>query len=106
MIYFTAKEMDLSNTIKNGILYLEDTESQTWNPHFFVLTQSKLLYTEMTSQPDQGDEAEEEEETTEDKSNNTEKPPVSLKHSLRRKTFYNFSVWVDSTGPPRGIALQ
>ena len=74
----TAKDMDLSNTIKNGIMYLEDSENQTWSPHFFVLTQNKLLYTEMTNQPEQPDESEDEddESTTDGESNATEKPTV------------------------------
>ena len=45
---FIAKEMDLSNTIKNGIMFIED--NSRWQPHFFVLTKRKLLYTEMTTQ--------------------------------------------------------
>lgn len=38
--------MDLRNTVKNGILYLEDPIDNEWNPHFFVLTQNKLFYTD------------------------------------------------------------
>lgn len=38
--------MDLRNTVKNGILYLEDPVDKEWNPHFFVLTQNKLFYTQ------------------------------------------------------------
>ncbi|CAG7730788.1 unnamed protein product [Allacma fusca] len=41
-----SKEMDLSNTIKNGTMYIED--NSRWQPHFFVLTKAKLLYTEMS----------------------------------------------------------
>lgn len=70
--------MDLSNTVKNGIMYIEDGENQTWNPHFFVLTLSKLLYTEMTSQPEQNDEIDEEEEnSSSDDKTNSDKPVVS-----------------------------
>lgn len=39
-------ELDIRNTIKNGILLLEDPVDKVWNPHFFVLTQQKLFYTE------------------------------------------------------------
>lgn len=39
-------EMDLRNSIKNGIMYLEDIVDKEWNPHFFVLTQSKLFFTD------------------------------------------------------------
>lgn len=38
--------MDLRNTVKNGVLYLEDPVDKEWNPHFFVLTQNKLFYTD------------------------------------------------------------
>lgn len=39
-----GREMDLRNTVKNGIMYLKDDNE--WNPHFFVLTQNKLFYTD------------------------------------------------------------
>jgi phosphatidylinositol phospholipase C gamma-1 len=56
--------MDLRNTVKNGILYLEDPVDKEWNPHFFVLTQHKLFYTDsfQNEQEAEGDEEEEEEE--------------------------------------------
>lgn len=38
--------MDLRTTVKNGVLYLEDPVDKEWNPHFFVLTQNKLFYTD------------------------------------------------------------
>lgn len=38
------QEMDLRNTIKSGILYLEDPVDKLWNPYFFVLTKQKLYY--------------------------------------------------------------
>jgi phosphatidylinositol phospholipase C gamma-1 len=54
--------MDLRNTVKNGILYLEDPVDKEWNPHFFVLTQHKLFYTDsfQNDQEPEGDEEEEE----------------------------------------------
>lgn len=40
-------ELDIRNTIKNGILYLEDPVDKVWNPHFFVLTpHHKIYYTD------------------------------------------------------------
>lgn len=40
-------ELDIRNTVKNGILYLEDPVDKSWNPHFFVLTpHNKLFYTD------------------------------------------------------------
>lgn len=41
-----GNEMDLRNSIKNGIMYLEDDVDKEWNPHFFVLTDRKLFYTD------------------------------------------------------------
>lgn len=41
-----GKDIDLRNTIKNGILLLEDPVDKEWNPHAFVLTENKLYYTE------------------------------------------------------------
>ena len=61
MLAFVGKEMDLRNTIKNGIMYLEDPVDKEWNPHFFVLTQHKLFYTD-SFQNEQEAEADEEEE--------------------------------------------
>ncbi|ODN02952.1 1-phosphatidylinositol 4,5-bisphosphate phosphodiesterase gamma-1 [Orchesella cincta] len=52
-----SKEMDLSNTIRNGVMYLKDDTGLEWIPHFFVLTGTRLLYTEMTSDDDIGDDA-------------------------------------------------
>ncbi|XP_052040133.1 1-phosphatidylinositol 4,5-bisphosphate phosphodiesterase gamma-1 [Apodemus sylvaticus] len=52
-------ENDISNSIKNGILYLEDPVNHEWYPHYFVLTSSKIYYSEETSS-DQGSEDEEE----------------------------------------------
>ncbi|XP_024415169.2 1-phosphatidylinositol 4,5-bisphosphate phosphodiesterase gamma-1 isoform X2 [Desmodus rotundus] len=52
-------ENDISNSIKNGILYLEDPVNHEWYPHYFVLTSSKIYYSEETSN-DQGNEDEEE----------------------------------------------
>uniref|UniRef100_A0A8C7TI35 1-phosphatidylinositol 4,5-bisphosphate phosphodiesterase gamma n=1 Tax=Oncorhynchus mykiss TaxID=8022 RepID=A0A8C7TI35_ONCMY len=52
-------ENDISNSIKNGILFLEDPINHEWYPHFFVLTSSKIYYSEETSN-NQGNEDEEE----------------------------------------------
>ncbi|KFQ49875.1 1-phosphatidylinositol 4,5-bisphosphate phosphodiesterase gamma-1, partial [Nestor notabilis] len=68
-------ENDISNSIKNGILYLEDpinhvqfVSLQEWNPHYFVLTSSKIYYSGETTS-DQGNEDEEEQKEV---SNSTE----------------------------------
>ncbi|XP_015823537.1 1-phosphatidylinositol 4,5-bisphosphate phosphodiesterase gamma-1 [Nothobranchius furzeri] len=42
-------ESDISNSIKNGILYMEDPINHEWYPHFCVLTNRMLYYSEETS---------------------------------------------------------
>ncbi|KAK1173901.1 1-phosphatidylinositol 4,5-bisphosphate phosphodiesterase gamma-1-like isoform X1 [Acipenser oxyrinchus oxyrinchus] len=54
-------ENDISNSIKNGILYLEDPIDHNWSPHYFVLTSNKIYYSEETSHYQSTDEEEEEE---------------------------------------------
>ncbi|KAF8790535.1 1-phosphatidylinositol 4 like protein [Argiope bruennichi] len=39
-------DADISNAVKNGILYLEDPVDHEWRPHFFMLTQNKMYYAE------------------------------------------------------------
>ncbi|KAL7985681.1 hypothetical protein Chor_010620, partial [Crotalus horridus] len=73
-------ENDISNSIKNGILYLEDPIDHvsswdgvghlvTWSPHYFVLTSNKIYYSEETSHY-QSHEEEEEAEQKEEINNN------------------------------------
>nr|UPI11531.1 phospholipase C gamma 1 [Mythimna separata] len=50
-----GKDLDLRNSIKNGILLLEDPVDKEWNPHAFVLTESKLYYTEHYSSQTEAD---------------------------------------------------
>uniref|UniRef100_A0A4W3JJ88 1-phosphatidylinositol 4,5-bisphosphate phosphodiesterase gamma n=1 Tax=Callorhinchus milii TaxID=7868 RepID=A0A4W3JJ88_CALMI len=64
----TYSENDISNSIKNGILYLEDPINHEWNPHFFVLTSSKIYYSEETS----GNQTNEDEEEQREPCNGTE----------------------------------
>lgn len=77
-------ENDISNSLKNGILYLEDPIDhvcdsqhpssavgwveadvcfliQTWTPHYFVLTSNKIYYSEETSHYQTADQEEEDE---------------------------------------------
>uniref|UniRef100_A0A674BH07 Phosphoinositide phospholipase C n=1 Tax=Salmo trutta TaxID=8032 RepID=A0A674BH07_SALTR len=42
-------EGDISNSLRNGILYLEDPIDHTWTPHYFVLSSNKIYYSEETS---------------------------------------------------------
>lgn len=48
-------ESDVSNAIKNGILYLEDHINHEWRPHFFMLTQNKMYYAEECNEEDDED---------------------------------------------------
>ncbi|RVE70643.1 hypothetical protein OJAV_G00066620 [Oryzias javanicus] len=57
-------ENDISNSIKNGLLYLEDPVNHEWYPHFFVLTNSKIYYSEETSSNQGNDEEEEHREVS------------------------------------------
>lgn len=57
-----ANDMDLRNSLKNGIMYLEDPVDRDWNPHFFVLTQSKLFYIDKYKQDQESDRSEDEDE--------------------------------------------
>ncbi|CAL1592677.1 unnamed protein product [Knipowitschia caucasica] len=54
-------ENDISNSLKNGILYLEDPIDHTWTPHYFVLTTHKIYYSEETSHYQTAEEEEEDE---------------------------------------------
>uniref|UniRef100_A0A8C7HL23 1-phosphatidylinositol 4,5-bisphosphate phosphodiesterase gamma n=1 Tax=Oncorhynchus kisutch TaxID=8019 RepID=A0A8C7HL23_ONCKI len=55
-------EADISNSLRNGILYLEDPIDHTWTPHYFVLSSNKIYYSEETSHYQTAEEEEEEEE--------------------------------------------
>lgn len=58
-----SQEGDISNSAKNGILFLEDPFDKEFKPHFFVLTHNKIHYTEEQSEivmnRDEEDELEE-----------------------------------------------
>ncbi|XP_061404388.1 1-phosphatidylinositol 4,5-bisphosphate phosphodiesterase gamma-1-like [Lethenteron reissneri] len=56
----SSSEYDISDSIKNGIMYLEDPLYKEWNPHFFVLTSNCLYYSEETSLNASKDEEQEE----------------------------------------------
>ncbi|KAM3922485.1 1-phosphatidylinositol 4,5-bisphosphate phosphodiesterase gamma-1 isoform 2-T2 [Leptodactylus fuscus] len=57
-------ENDISNSIKNGILYLQDPINHEWYPHFFVLTSSKIYYSEETNGGQTNDDEEEQKEVS------------------------------------------
>lgn len=62
IVHTALGEMDLRTTVKNGVLYLEDPVDKNWNPHFFVLTQNKLFYTDSFHGDEEADEDGENEE--------------------------------------------
>ncbi|KAK3610357.1 hypothetical protein CHS0354_008630 [Potamilus streckersoni] len=79
MLDDNAREGDLSNSVKNGIMYMEDLlEPGMWRPHFFVLTPNKLSYTEETSH---------EEEDVEDENTAMDGTPEEELH-YREKWFH------------------
>ncbi|XP_073973209.1 small wing phospholipase C gamma 1 isoform X2 [Rhodnius prolixus] len=51
-----GRDMDLRTTVKNGVMFLEDPVDKEWNPHFFVLTQNKLFYTDIYHGDRDGDD--------------------------------------------------
>lgn len=59
-LLFTVRDLDLSNSEKNGILYLEDKLEREWIPHFFVLSDAKMFYTEVHPEENEAEEADEE----------------------------------------------
>lgn len=59
-LIFTVRDLDLSNSEKNGILYLEDKLEREWVPHFFVLSDAKMFYTEVHPEENEPEEADEE----------------------------------------------
>ncbi|XP_078254584.1 LOW QUALITY PROTEIN: 1-phosphatidylinositol 4,5-bisphosphate phosphodiesterase gamma-1-like [Rhinoraja longicauda] len=65
-------ENDISNSIKNGILYLEDPIDHNWSPHYFVLTSNKIYYSEETSRYQNNEDEEEEEEEHKEEFNNND----------------------------------
>ena len=61
MVGVAVRDLDLSNSVKNGILFMEDALEREWVPHFFVLTQTKMFYAEVQPEVNEPEEAEEEE---------------------------------------------
>lgn len=59
-----GSEMDLRNSVKSGVMYLEDRVDHEWNPHFFILTQNKLFYTNNYKFDQESERSEDEEDTS------------------------------------------
>ena len=53
-------DFDIASSVKNGILYVRDNEYFEWKPHFFVLTESKMFYSEACSDNEETEEDEDE----------------------------------------------
>ena len=51
--------MDIANSVQSGILHLQDPDDLEWRPHFFVVTRSNIVYSEVKSQQE-GDDGEDE----------------------------------------------
>ena len=49
------QDFDIASSVKNGVLYLKDNEFE-WKPHFFVLTESKMFYSEPCEDNQEHDE--------------------------------------------------
>ena len=44
----SSKNMDLSDSVKNGMLLIrEEGAEELWKPHFFVLTPRQMVYSEL-----------------------------------------------------------
>ncbi|KAL3276024.1 hypothetical protein HHI36_020754 [Cryptolaemus montrouzieri] len=59
-----GNEMDLRSSVKNGIMYIEDPVDKEWNPHFFVLTNSQLFYTDCYRLDAESERSEDEEDSS------------------------------------------
>ncbi|KAK9878390.1 hypothetical protein WA026_021698 [Henosepilachna vigintioctopunctata] len=59
-----GNEMDLRNSVKNGIMYIEDPVDKEWNPQFFVLSNSQLYYTDSYRGDSEADRSEDEEDSS------------------------------------------
>jgi phosphatidylinositol phospholipase C gamma-1 len=59
-----GSEMDLRSSERNGIMYLEDPVDKEWNPHFFILTQSKLFYTDSYKLDQESERSEDEDDSS------------------------------------------
>jgi len=52
-----SKHLDLSDSVKNGILLIQDeNDSDDWSPHFFVLTNRMMVYSEVPSEEGDNDD--------------------------------------------------
>ena len=51
---FQRGGFDIANAVRNGVLFIRDGDDLfDWQPHFFVLTESKMFYSEMKQEEDQ-----------------------------------------------------
>jgi len=52
-----SKHLDLSDSVKNGILKMqEENDSEDWSPHFFVLTSRMMVYSEVPCEEGEADD--------------------------------------------------
>ena len=57
------QDFDIANSVKNGLLYVKDNEYFEWKPHFFVLTETKMFYSESCEGQEQGNEEDDDEDS-------------------------------------------
>lgn len=60
----SSYEMDFRNSVKSGVMYIEDRDDKEWNPHFFILTQSKLFYTNNYKSDQENERQDDDEDST------------------------------------------
>eukprot|EP00105_Crassostrea_gigas_P024834 XP_011445225.1 PREDICTED: 1-phosphatidylinositol 4,5-bisphosphate phosphodiesterase gamma-1 isoform X4 [Crassostrea gigas] len=51
-----TRDGDVSNSVRTGVMYLEDPIEHQWHPHFFVLTPIRMFWTKETTQSDDEEE--------------------------------------------------
>ena len=89
------QDFDIASSVKNGILYVRDNEYFEWKPHFFVLTESKMFYSEACRDEQENDEE------SEDETSLSALPTVRLTKFLTI-SFLEFTTWkLESEITPR-----
>ncbi|XP_060519361.1 1-phosphatidylinositol 4,5-bisphosphate phosphodiesterase gamma-1 isoform X2 [Cylas formicarius] len=61
-VHNDVSDIDLRNSVKNGVMYIEDAVDKEWSPHFFVLSPNKLFYTNSYKPDGDGSERSEDED--------------------------------------------
>ncbi|XP_071784732.1 1-phosphatidylinositol 4,5-bisphosphate phosphodiesterase gamma-1-like isoform X2 [Asterias amurensis] len=91
--------LDLRNSLKNGILKLEDPIDNEWVPHYFVLTAEKLFYSEQTETLGNQDD-------DDDTSSQLDLQTTSNDELHFSEPWFHGKLNTNSTIPPRMLAEQ